>query len=71
MKVWRYLVYLKYWTLNLRPLMVYPKVLLPLNVIIKGIYKHKGRLNAQLSILPSRSFDKCSKPRCKQAWLVT
>ena len=26
-KVWMYLVYLKYWTLFLRPLMVYPKVL--------------------------------------------
>ena len=32
----RYLVYLKYWTLNLRPLMVYPKVLSPPNFIIKA-----------------------------------
>ena len=24
---WRYLVYLKYWTLNLRPLRVYPELL--------------------------------------------
>ena len=31
----RYLVYLKYWTLNLRPLMVYPKVLFPPDIIIK------------------------------------
>ena len=33
-KPWRYLVYPKYWTLNLRPLMVYPKVLFPPNFII-------------------------------------
>ena len=26
-KVWMYLVYFKYWTLNLIPLMVYPKVI--------------------------------------------
>ena len=32
----RYLVYLKYWTLNLMPLMVYPKVLSPPNSIILG-----------------------------------
>ena len=29
-------VYLKYWTLNHRPLMVYPKVLFPPNFIIKA-----------------------------------
>ena len=34
-KVWRYLVYLKYWTLSLRPLMIYPKVLTPPNFSIK------------------------------------
>ena len=28
-KVWMYLVYLKYWTLNLMPLMVCPKVFRP------------------------------------------
>ena len=33
-KVQRYLVYLQYWTLNLRPLMVYPKVLFPPTFII-------------------------------------
>ena len=31
-------VYLKYWTLNLRPLMVYPKVLFPPNFIIKAMH---------------------------------
>ena len=35
-KVWTYLVYLEYWTLSLRPSMMYPKVLFPLNFIIKG-----------------------------------
>ena len=39
-KVWRYLVYLKYWTLNFRPLMVYPEVLFPPNFIIKGNRTH-------------------------------
>ena len=34
-KVRRYLVYLKYWTLHLDPLTVYPKVLFPQNFIIK------------------------------------
>ena len=34
-KVRWYLVYLKYSTLNLKPLMVCPKVLFPLNFIIK------------------------------------
>ena len=32
-KVQRYLVYLKYWTLNLTRLMVYPKLLFPSNFI--------------------------------------
>ena len=31
-----YLVYLRYWALNLMPLMVYPKVLFPPNFSIKG-----------------------------------
>ena len=31
-----HLVYLKHWTLNLMPLMVYPKVLFHLNFSIKG-----------------------------------
>ena len=31
----RYLVYLEYWMLNFRPLMVYPKVLFPPNFSIK------------------------------------
>ena len=31
-----YLVYLKYWTLNYMPLMVYPKVLFHPNFSIKG-----------------------------------
>ena len=35
-KVWRYFVYLKYWTLNFRPLMVYTKVLFPPNFGIKA-----------------------------------
>ena len=39
-KVWRYLVYLKYWTLNLRPLMVYPEVLFPPNFVI--LRRHQG-----------------------------
>ena len=34
-KVWMYLVYLKYWTLNLMPMIVYPKVL-HLNFSIKA-----------------------------------
>ena len=34
-KVRMYLVYLKYWTLNLMPLMVYPKVLFHPNFTIK------------------------------------
>ena len=29
---WMYLVYFKHWTLNLMPLMVYPKVLVPHNL---------------------------------------
>ena len=37
-KVWRYLVYVNYWILYLRPLTVYPKVLLPQNFIIKEIF---------------------------------
>ena len=36
-KVQRYLVYLKYCTLNLKPLMVYPTVQLPPNFIIKAL----------------------------------
>ena len=32
-----YLVYLKHWTLNLMPLMVYPKVVLRPNLSIKGL----------------------------------
>ena len=32
-----YLVYLKYWTLNLMPLMVYPKVLFHPNFSIKAL----------------------------------
>ena len=35
-RVGRYLVHLEYWTLKFRPLIVYPKVLLPANFIIKG-----------------------------------
>ena len=35
-KVRRYFVYLKYWTLNLRHLMVYPKVLFPPSFIIEA-----------------------------------
>ena len=34
MIVWRYMVYLEYWTQNLMPLMVYPKLPLPPNFII-------------------------------------
>ena len=46
----RYLIYLKYWPLNLRPLMVYPKALFPLKVY----HFAKGRphpVNLQYSIL--------------------
>ena len=41
-----YTVYLKSWTLNLRPPMVPPKVLLPPNFIIKGpvSFMHLGSL---------------------------
>ena len=38
-KVWKYLVYLKYlkyWTLSLIPLMVYPKILFHPNFSVKG-----------------------------------
>ena len=42
-KVKRYLVYLKYWTLNLRPLMLCPEVLFPPNFIIKG--QERGTLD--------------------------
>ena len=35
-----YLVYLKYWTLSLMPLMVYPKVLFHPNFSIKGLQGH-------------------------------
>ena len=35
-KVWMYSVYLKYWTLHLMPLIVYPKVLFRPNFSIKG-----------------------------------
>ena len=41
-EVGRYLVYLKYWTLNLMPVMVYPKVLLPPNFISLGITQLLG-----------------------------
>ena len=34
-RVWRYLVYLKYWTLHLKPLIVYPKVPFHPNSIIR------------------------------------
>ena len=34
--VWMHLVYFWYWTLNLMPLMVYPKVLFPPNFSSKG-----------------------------------
>ena len=37
-KVQRYLVYLKYWTLTLRPLMVYTKVLFHPRFIIKDTH---------------------------------
>ena len=37
MIMFRGLVYLKFWTLNLRPLMVYPKVLFPPNLTMKGL----------------------------------
>ena len=33
-KLWRDLIYLEHWTVNLNPLMVYPKVLFPPNFII-------------------------------------
>ena len=33
--IWRYLVYLKYWTLNLTPIVDYPKVLFNPNVSLK------------------------------------
>ena len=36
-KVWRYLVYPKYWNLNLKPVMVCPKVLFPPKFITKGL----------------------------------
>ena len=36
-KVQMCLVYLKHWTLNLMPLMVYPKVLFHINFTIKGL----------------------------------
>ena len=42
-EVQRYLVYLKYWTLNLRPLVVYSEVLFPPNFIIK-VHCAKGQL---------------------------
>ena len=35
--VWRPLVCIKYWTLNLGPLMVYPEVLFPPNFTIKVV----------------------------------
>ena len=35
-KLQRYLGYLRYWTLNLRPLIIYPYILFPPNFIIKG-----------------------------------
>ena len=42
-RVRRYLVHLKYWTLNLRPLMICPKVLSPPNFIIKVfLSEHKA-----------------------------
>ena len=41
------MVYLKYWILKLRPLMVYPEVLFPSNFIIKGLYS-KGNRAANL-----------------------
>ena len=36
-RVQMYLVYRQYWTLNLRPLMLYPTSVLPLNSIIKAV----------------------------------
>ena len=38
-EVWMYLVYLKNWTLNLMPLIVYPKVLFHPNFSIKGLQR--------------------------------
>ena len=47
-EVQRYLVYLKNWTLNLAPLMVYPKVLFPLNFIVEGPSHAEARLKSML-----------------------
>ena len=40
-KVWMYLVYLKYWTLNLMPLMVYPNVLFRMNFSINSLCRRR------------------------------
>ena len=49
-KVRMYLVYLKYYTLNLRPLMVYPKVLLRPIFSIKGISICTNSLSAEVVV---------------------
>ena len=40
-ELWMDLVYLKYWTLNLMPLVVYPKNLFPPNFSIKESITHQ------------------------------
>ena len=59
-KVRMYLVYLKYWTLNLMPLMVYPKVLFHLNFSIWGCPAGAwGCASCRASSRPAASDRRC------------
>ena len=62
-KVRRYLVYLKYWTLSLNPLMVYPKVLFRPYFIINwacmnSLYLVKQPYHAQSCRQPRKSLQR-------------
>ena len=52
-----YLVYLKYWTLKLMPLMVYPKVLFRPTFSIKGV-SHASLDQSQIPLQPPLVFHK-------------
>ena len=55
-----YLVYPKYWTLNLNPLMVYPKVPFPPSFII--LRRHHNSLSAFFALFPSMHSIRAGEP---------
>ena len=58
LSTWLYLTYLKYWTLYLIPLMVYPNVLFPLNFIINQVWHNS------LEMYPALCLG-CKGPTCQ------